>query len=84
MKILMFIYIVALFVILTPGQFLTLPSATTQKLHVNIVHGLIFAFVLMFVNKAINSRKEKFNDVQKKNFFDDVNDFMDGVKNATL
>jgi amino acid permease len=49
----MFIYIIVLFVILTPGQFIILPSGNQSKLVVSLTHGFIFALVYYFTHKII-------------------------------
>jgi hypothetical protein len=47
-RIMMLLYITALFVALTPGILLTLP-AKGSKLVVAIVHAVLFAIILYFV-----------------------------------
>jgi len=42
-----------LFVVLTPGVVLTLPSKASSKLVIAIVHGLVFALVYHFTHKAV-------------------------------
>jgi hypothetical protein len=51
-KIMMLLYIVVLFVVLTPGILLTLPPKGS-KLVVAIVHAIIFAIILHFTYKQI-------------------------------
>jgi len=49
----MTLYIILLFFILAPGQFLTLPSVTSQKYIINIVHAIIFGLVYHFTHKMV-------------------------------
>ena len=42
-----------LFVVLTPGVVLTLPSKASGKLVVAVVHGLVFALVYNLTHKAV-------------------------------
>ena len=51
-KIIMLLYIVVLFVVLTPGILLTLPPKGS-KLVVAIVHAIIFAIILCFTYKLV-------------------------------
>jgi hypothetical protein len=50
MNVAMLLYVIVLFVVLTPGQFLTLPSASSPKLTVTIVHALAFAAIFHFTH----------------------------------
>ena len=52
MDLLMSLFVAALFVALTPGVLLTLPSKGS-KLTVAVVHGLVFAIVYHFTHKAV-------------------------------
>ena len=54
MDLLMSLFIVVLFVALTPGVLVTLPTKGS-KLTVAIVHGLVFAVVYHFMHKLIVS-----------------------------
>lgn len=49
---LMSLYVIALFVALTPGVLLTLPKGGA-RLTVAVVHGLVFALVYHFTHKAV-------------------------------
>jgi len=42
-----------LFVVLTPGILVTLPSKASDKIVVALVHGLIFALVYHLIHKAV-------------------------------
>lgn len=53
MNIGMIIYIIILFVILTPGVLLTLPSKSGNKFVTAIVHGLIFAIIFELAHKQL-------------------------------
>jgi hypothetical protein len=52
MDLLMSLFVAALFVALTPGILLTLPTKGS-KLTVAVVHGLVFAVVYHFTHKAV-------------------------------
>ena len=52
MNLLFSLYVVALFVALTPGVLLTLPKGGS-KLTVAVVHGLVFATVLYFTYRTV-------------------------------
>ena len=52
--ILQFIYCVALFYVLTPGMVMMLPSTSSSKMTVTIVHGIIFALVMWLVKKMMS------------------------------
>ena len=49
----MSLFIVALFVVLTPGILVTLPSKGSSKLTVAVVHGLAFALLYSLLEKAV-------------------------------
>jgi len=51
MNLYMLIYIAALFFALIPGQFLTLPSVTSDVFVKNVTHAIIFALVYHFTHK---------------------------------
>jgi ABC-type uncharacterized transport system permease subunit len=53
MNVAMLIYLIVLFVVLTPGQFLTLPSADSSKLIINVVHAVVFAAVYHFTHNMV-------------------------------
>lgn len=71
MKLIAFFFIVALFVVLTPGIFLTLPKKTSNKWTVALVHGVIFAIVWFIFYKPLTQVNYSFilegAEVQKKN-----------------
>jgi hypothetical protein len=52
MNVVVTLYVALLFVVLTPGILLTLPKGGS-KLVVAAVHGLVFAVVYHFTNKAV-------------------------------
>jgi hypothetical protein len=56
MNVALLVYLIVLFVVLTPGQFITLPSATSSKLTVNAVHAVIFALIWNFTHAMIESK----------------------------
>lgn len=49
----MSLFIVALFVVLTPGILVTLPSKGSSKLTVAVVHGIVFALLYSLLNKTV-------------------------------
>ena len=51
MNLYMLMYIAVLFFVLIPGQFLTLPSPTSDVFVKNITHAAIFATVYYFTHK---------------------------------
>lgn len=53
MQVLMSLYIAVLFVVLTPGIFLSLPKGGS-KLTVAVVHGLVFALVYYFTYNSVS------------------------------
>lgn len=53
MKLIAFFFIVALFVVLTPGVFVTLPKKGGNKWTVALVHGVIFAIVWFIFYKPL-------------------------------
>jgi amino acid permease len=63
MNAIIFIYIIILFIVLTPGQFITLPKGNHSKLMVNLTHAIIFAIIYYFTHKIIwdATKKDKEN-----------------------
>ena len=53
MNVYMSLYLALLFVVLTPGVFLTLPVG--GKLAVAVVHGVVFALVYNYTNKTVSN-----------------------------
>ncbi len=51
----MLVYLALLFFALTPGQLVTLPSVTSPKINVVIVHAIAFAVVWHLTNKMVES-----------------------------
>jgi len=49
--ILMTLFVALLFVVLTPGILISLPSETSSKYMIASVHGLIFAIIFHFTHK---------------------------------
>ena len=49
---LMFVYVVVLFVVLTPGILLRLPPGGS-KLTVAVVHGIVFALITSFFYRTV-------------------------------
>jgi hypothetical protein len=49
----MSLFLVLLFVLLTPGVLVTLPSARSSLLTVAVVHGVVFALVYHLTHKAV-------------------------------
>lgn len=52
MQIILFAFIVLLFVVLTPGVFITLPPNSSKHV-VALTHGAVFALVWLFLSKPI-------------------------------
>lgn len=53
----MVIYLMILFIILTPGQFIILPSEKTSKIYITITHAVIFGLIWHVTNKMVESSK---------------------------
>jgi hypothetical protein len=49
-----------LFVVLTPGILLTLPSKASGKIVIALVHGLIFALIYHLTHKAVRAWTRKY------------------------
>lgn len=49
----MSLFVVLLFVLLTPGILVTLPSKSYSKLSVAVVHGLVFALLYSLLHKTV-------------------------------
>jgi len=49
----MSLFVTLLFVLLTPGVLVTLPSKGSSLLTVAVVHGLVFALVYHLTHKAV-------------------------------
>ena len=64
MNILMILYIVALFFVLTPGVFLSLPKGGDLKT-VALTHALVFGAVYHLTHKLV-AKKSKYYDDGKK------------------
>ena len=61
MNITMLVYLVLLFIVLTPGQFLTLPSVGAPKINITLTHAVLFGLVWHFTNKMIESSNTQIN-----------------------
>jgi hypothetical protein len=57
MNITMIIYLIVLFIILTPGQFITLPSEKTSKIYITVTHAIVFGIVWHLTHKMIESSR---------------------------
>ena len=53
MKLIAFFFLIALFVVLTPGIFLTLPKKTSGKWMIALTHGVIFAILWFIIQKPV-------------------------------
>jgi len=53
------IYVFILFVILSPGVLLTLPSKTSTPLIIALVHALVFTIVFSLAHKPIMDMSEE-------------------------
>ena len=63
-----------LFVVLTPGVLLTLPSKASSNLTIVLVHGVIFALVYHLIHKTVKGL------IQKYEGFDDDDDDIDPIE----
>ena len=61
MNVTMLVYLMVLFVVLTPGQFLTLPSVTAPRMNVTITHAVLFALVWHLTHKMVESSNTQIN-----------------------
>ena len=61
---LMSVFTALLFITLTPGLLLTLPSKTSSKIVAAVVHGLIFALIYHFTHKAVWEVLHKYEGFQ--------------------
>ena len=61
MNVTMLIYLMILFIILTPGQFLTLPSVSAPKINITITHAIIFGLVWHLTHKMVESSNTQIN-----------------------
>ena len=61
MNLTMVVYLMVLFVVLTPGQFLTIPSPTSSKLTVTLAHALVFGLVWQFTHKMVEKSTTQIN-----------------------
>jgi len=78
MKLFMTLYLVALFVALTPGVLLTLPKGG-NKMTVAVVHGLVFAVVWHFTHRmAFRYSMSGFQDMNAQVEKTNVNMNMNG------
>jgi len=55
MNITMLIYLTILFILLTPGQFITLPSEESEQLHITLTHAFIFGLIWHLTHKIVES-----------------------------
>jgi hypothetical protein len=53
MKLIAFFFLIALFVVLTPGNFLTLPKKNMSKWAISLTHGVVFAIVWFIIHKPL-------------------------------
>lgn len=61
MNVTMLVYLMVLFFVLTPGQFLTLPSVDAPKMNVNLTHAVLFALVWHLTNKMVQNYPTQIN-----------------------
>ncbi len=61
MNVTMIIYLMVLFVVLTPGQFVTLPSMNAPKMNITLTHAVLFALVWHLTNKMVESSNMQIN-----------------------
>lgn len=68
MNVLMSLYVVLLFVLLTPGVVLSLPTGG-NRITCAVVHGVLFAVAWHFTNKAVwraTSQMSGFQDMEEE------------------
>ncbi len=61
MNVTMLVYLMVLFLVLTPGQFVTLPSTSVPKLNVNLTHAVLFGLVWHFTYKMVENSSVQIN-----------------------
>jgi len=61
MNITMLVYLAILFIVLTPGQFATLPSVDAPKLNITLTHAVLFALVWHVTHKIVETSKTQIN-----------------------
>jgi hypothetical protein len=47
------LYIVVLYYVTLPGNFITLPSASSDKMHQDVTHGVVFAAAFLLTYKQV-------------------------------
>jgi hypothetical protein len=57
----MLVFLMVLFVVLTPGQFLTLPSVTAPKMNVTLTHAVVFGLVWHLTHKMVEQSNVQIN-----------------------
>jgi hypothetical protein len=53
MNVTMVIFLMVLFFVLAPGQFVTFPSTTAPKMNVNLTHAVLFALVWHLTHEMV-------------------------------
>jgi hypothetical protein len=66
MNIGMLLFIAVLFFVLTPGILVSLPSTTSDKYTVALLHAVIFALIYHFTHKPIKKLTEGFTHLDSK------------------
>jgi hypothetical protein len=61
MNVTMLIYLIVLFGVLTPGQFLTLPSVNSSKMNVTLTHAVLFGLVWHLTHKMVETSNFQIN-----------------------
>jgi hypothetical protein len=61
MNVTMVLYLMVLFLVLTPGQFLTLPSPNSPALNINLTHAVVFGLVWYFTHGMVENSKFQVN-----------------------
>ena len=54
----MLMYYFLLFFVLVPGQFITLPSPTSSKLHINLAHAAVFVIISQLTHAKVKELTE--------------------------
>jgi hypothetical protein len=61
MNITMLVYLAFLFVLLTPGQFVILPSINAPKLNITLTHAVLFALIWHVTHTMVETSKTQIN-----------------------
>ena len=57
----MVVFLIFLFIVLTPGQLITLPSIESSQMSITITHAVIFGVIWHFAHPLIEKSKLQIN-----------------------